>query len=45
MLGHMWLNTFNNDVDEEVELIVIKFADNTKSGGVANILEEKERLN
>ena len=40
----MLFNIFINDLDEEVQETLIKFADDTKLGGIANTLEDRNKL-
>ena len=44
VLGPVLFNVFINDVDEEVQGTLIKFADDTKLGGIASTLEDRNKL-
>ena len=44
VLGPVLFNIFINDLDEEVQGKLIKFADDTKLGGIANTLEDRNKL-
>ena len=44
VLGQVLFNIFINDLDDAIEGILIKFADNTKLGGVANTPEERTAI-
>ena len=42
--GPVLFNVFINDLDEEVQGMLIKFADDTKLDGIANTLEDRNKL-
>ncbi|KAF7250898.1 RNA-directed DNA polymerase from mobile element jockey [Varanus komodoensis] len=44
VLGPVLFNIFINDLYEEVQGKVIRFADDTKLGGIANILEDRMKI-
>ena len=44
VLDPVLFNIFINDMDKEVQGTLIKFADDTKLGGIANTLEDRNKL-
>ncbi|KAF7251462.1 Transmembrane protein 94 [Varanus komodoensis] len=44
VLDPAFFNILINDLDEEVQEMVIKFADETKVGGIANTLEDRKNI-
>ncbi|KAF7254062.1 hypothetical protein EYD10_00684 [Varanus komodoensis] len=44
MMDPVLFNIFMNDLDEEVQGICIKFADDTKLGGIVNIVEDRNNI-
>lgn len=42
--GSGLLNVFNKDLDDGIEKVLIKFADDTKLGGTTSILEDRIRI-
>lgn len=43
-LSHALFNILINDLDERIEGMVIKFADDTKLDRIVNILEHKNKI-